>query len=150
MNEKMRMRRIKAPDTNGLKGSVTVEMAYILPTVIMIFLLIVYTVFYYHDKNILNAAAGETAVLGAQLERRRGNEGTDLQNFYRERADGKLILLHLTGINITKSKKQVEVQAYAQKGRMRVSVVQRAVITKAEEKIRLKRKLEALGGKGSE
>ena len=64
MNEKMR--RIKAPVTNGLRGSVTVEMAYILPTVIMIFLLIVYTVFYYHDKNILNAGAGETAVRGAQ------------------------------------------------------------------------------------
>ena len=83
MNEKMRRIRIKAPATNGLRGSVTVEMAYILPTVIMIFLLIVYTVFYYHDKNILNAAAGETAVLGAQLERQRGKEGTDLQNFYR-------------------------------------------------------------------
>ena len=148
MNEKMRRIRIKAPATNGLRGSVTVEMAYILPTVIMIFLLIVYTVFYYHDKNILNAAAGETAVLGAQLERQRGKEGTDLQNFYRERTGSKLILLHLTGVNITKSKKQVEVQAYAQKGQMRVSVVQRAVITKAEEKIRLKRKLEALGGKG--
>lgn len=142
--------RINLPAVKSLKGSVTVEMAYILPSIILIFLLVIYTVFYYHDKNILIAAAGETAVLGAQAERQKGNESIDLGSFYRERTGSKLILLHLTGVEITKSKQQIEVQVTAGKGRMRVSVVQKAGIPKPEEKIRLKRKLEALGGKAGE
>ncbi|MGC4018769.1 MAG: pilus assembly protein [Muricomes sp.] len=127
-----------------LKASVTVEMAYIMPMVILILLLTIYTIFYYHDKNILIGAAGETAVLGAQLERQKGEGKTDLGNFYRERIRGKLILLHLTDIEVTKRKKQVEVNAQAGNRWMHVSAGGKAVIPEPEKKIRKKRQLEAL------
>lgn len=50
----------------SFRGVITVEMSYLIPIVLIIFLLVVYTVFYYHDKNILIGAASETAVTGAQ------------------------------------------------------------------------------------
>lgn len=137
----------KSVITRSCRGSITVEMAYILPSIILIFLLVVYTVFYYHDKNILNGAAGETAVAGAQAARQKGREELNLQSFYRERVNKKLILLHLTKVEAVKGKTQIEVSASAAKGWMRVSVVQRAVIPKPEEKIRKKRQLESLAKK---
>lgn len=129
----------------GARGSITVEMAYILPVVFLIFLLVVYTVFYYHDKNILNGAAAETAVVGTHMARQKGKEDVDLQNFYRERVKGKLILLRLTGIEITKSKKSIEVSVHAGKGWMQVSAVQKAALPRPEDKIRKKRQLESIG-----
>ena len=44
-----------------LKGSAVVEMSYIIPLFLGLFVLIVHAVFYYHDKAVLNAAAAETA-----------------------------------------------------------------------------------------
>ena len=73
-----------------LKGSAVIEMSYIIPLFLGLFVLIVHAVFYYHDKAVLNAAAAETAVLGAQTVRREGTD-YDLGGFFRERSDGKLI-----------------------------------------------------------
>jgi hypothetical protein len=130
--------------TRKLKASITIEMAYIMPTVVLVLLLTIYTIFYYHDKNILIGAAGETVVLGAQIERQKGENKADLHNFYRERVKGKLILLHLTGVEVTEGKKWIEVTAWAGKSRMRVSVRQKAVVPEPEKKIRKKRQLESL------
>lgn len=129
-----------------VRGSITIEMAYILPVILMIFLLVIYTVFYYHDKNILNGAAAETAVVGAQNARQKGKEDVDLQNFFRERVTGKLVLLRVTSVEVHRDKKSIEVSVQAGKGRMRVSVFQKAVIPKPEDKIRKKRQLESIGG----
>lgn len=131
----------------SVRGSVTVEMAYILPVIILIFLLVMYTVFYYHDKNILNGVAGETAVTGTQYAREQGKEAPDLKEFYRQHTVGKLILLKLDSIQVNQDKKQIEISASAGKKWMRVSIVQRAVIPWPEEKIRKKRRLESLAGK---
>ena len=85
-------------DQRGLKGVITVELSYLLPMILMIFLMVVYVTFYYHDKNILIGAASETAVVGAQLERKPDENGkTDLSGFYQERIRGKLILFFGVG-----------------------------------------------------
>ena len=77
----------------GLKGVITVELSYLLPIILMIFLTVVYVTFYYHDKNILIGAASETAAVGAQLERKPDeNVQTDLAGFYQDRILAKLIL----------------------------------------------------------
>lgn len=128
----------------SLRGSITVEAAYIIPMILLLLLLIIYTVFYYHDKNILNGAAGETAVVGTQIERQKGNTGEDLKSFYLERVKGKLILLRVTAVSVTNDKKQVEVSVKAEKGWMKAFVLQKAEVVRPEEKIRLKRKADSL------
>lgn len=135
----------------GLKGVVTVEMSYILPMVLGIFALIMYTVFFYHDKNIIIGAASETAVLGAQLERRPDESAkADMNNFYQQRITGKLILFSETSAEVEISDKTVTVTAEAHKGRMSLSVKQQAPILKPEERIRRKRFLEQLAGGAEE
>ena len=52
-----------------VQGVITVEMAYLMPIIFMVFVLVVYTSFYYHDKQILIGAATETATVGAQQKR---------------------------------------------------------------------------------
>ena len=44
-------------------GSTVVEMAYIMPLFLSMFVLVIHTVFYFHDKVILTGAACETAVV---------------------------------------------------------------------------------------
>ena len=57
-----------------VSGSTVVEMSYIMPLILLMFVLIIHTVFYFYDRAVLNGAAAETAVLGAELERRHGAE----------------------------------------------------------------------------
>lgn len=140
VQDRMRQRS----SVRSLRGSITVEAAYIIPIILLLLLLIIYAVFYYHDKNILNGAAGETAVVGTQIERQKGNAGEDLESFYLERVKGKLVLLRVTAVIVTKDKKQVEVSVKAEKGWMKVSIMQKAAIVRPEEKIRLKRKADFL------
>ena len=85
----------------AVKGVITVELSYIIPIILSVFMVIIYTVFYFHDKNILIGAAAETAVLGAQLERKPDESGqTDLTGFCRQRIAGKLIPVSYTHLTL--------------------------------------------------
>lgn len=119
-----------------LKGSAVVEMAYIIPMILFLFVMIIHAVFYYHDKAVLNGAAGETAVLGAQTARRKGTE-YDLEEFFHNRTEGKLIYMTDPDVSVEEDEESVTVKASAARSFMRLSIYQRALIVKPEEKIRL-------------
>lgn len=130
-------KRMQNCDEQGLKGAITVELSYLLPMILMIFLMVVYVTFYYHDKNILIGAASETAVVGAQLERKPDENGqTDLASFYQEKIRGKLILFSGAQASVNVTKKWVEVNAYAERGQMRLNVIQRAPLADPEAAVR--------------
>lgn len=131
----------------NLQGSISIEMSYIVPFVLVIFLLIIYTVFYFHDKNILIGAAGETAVVYTQLQRQKEEDTVDLRDFYRGRVEDKLLFLYLTNIEVVKTDKGVIVTARAGKGRFKVHIVKKTGIIEPEKQIRIKRQLETLAGK---
>lgn len=122
----------------SLKGSAVIEMSYIIPLFLGLFVLIMHTVFYFHDKAILNGAASETAVLGAQAERRAGTE-YDLEEFFRERTDYKLIYMTEVTVEVRETGKEITVSAEAYKNFMGIEVSQKALIVKPEENIRLMR-----------
>lgn len=119
-----------------LKGSAVVEMSYIIPMILFLFVMIIHAVFYYHDKSVLNGAAGETAVLGAQTARRKGTE-YDLEEFFHNRTEGKLIYMTDPDVSVEEDEESVTVKASAARSFMRLSIYQRALIVKPEEKIRL-------------
>lgn len=119
-----------------LKGSAVVEMSYIIPMILFLFVIIIHAVFYYHDKAVLNGAAGETAVLGAQTARRKGTE-YDLEEFFHNRTEGKLIYMTDPDVSVEEDEESVTVKASAARSFMRLSIYQRALIVKPEEKIRL-------------
>ena len=111
-------------------------MSYIMPLIMLMFVLIIHTVFYFYDRAVLNGAAAETAVLGAELERRHGAEEENLKEFFEERTSGKLILMTDPSVAITRTDNKIQVTAMVQKGRFELEVRQRAVIVNPEEKIR--------------
>lgn len=119
-----------------LKGSAVVEMSYIIPMILFLFVMIIHAVFYYHDKAVLNGAAGETAVLGAQTARRKGTE-YDLEEFFHNRTEGKLIYMTDPDVSVEEDEESVTVKASAARSFMRLSIYQRALIVKPEKKIRL-------------
>lgn len=132
-------------DKRTLSGAITVELSYLIPIIMMIFLMTIYSVFYYHDKNILLGAASETAILGAQMERKPDEKGKiDLDAFFQERIYGKLILFSRAQVNVSISSDRVNVSVSAQKGQMKIKAVQEASVVVPEKKIRQKKIIEKL------
>lgn len=138
IHRKFRMER-------NVRGMITVEMTYILPIIFLIFIMVIYTVFYYHDKNILIGAAGETAIAAAQTARRpEKTDPSDFVNVYRERIHGKLILFSGVEVSVEEDGKQIHVNVCAKRKKMRLQITQSAAIVEPEKKIRRKRSLEKL------
>ncbi|SHK46766.1 TadE family protein [Hespellia stercorisuis] len=125
-----------------LSGSATVEMAYVMPIVLLVFVVVMNLCFYYHDKNILNAIAYETAVLGSQKERTpKGFDEGELQTHFLQRLEGKMILFSSASVNVSKNSSYITVSSSASKKRMRIHIEQRASVTEPEKYIRLLRKV---------
>ena len=128
---------LKCPEKiQTVRGSSIVEMSYIMPLILLLFMLIIFTVFYYHDKIILNSAAAETAILGSQTARRREAEHYSLERFFQERINNKVICMPQPVCSIEQTDHQITVEAFAQKGRMKLHVTQKSLIVKPEEYIR--------------
>ena len=66
------MKRIRLKKVNG---SMTVEMSLLMPIILFLILSCILAVFYFHDKNIIAAAAYETSVVGST--KMREAEGVD-------------------------------------------------------------------------
>ena len=124
-----------------VQGVITVEMAYLMPIIFMVFVLVVYTSFYYHDKQILIGAAAETVTVGVQQKRWPG-ESVGAEQFCRERIGEKLILFAETEVTIAVTKEWVDVDIYARKKKMKLHIRQRAPVVNPEKKIRRKAILE--------
>ena len=127
----------------GLKGSLTVEMSVIVPVLLVIFMGIILVVFYYHDKNILNGAAYETAVVGSSKMREKEEiTEEELIEFCEERLQGKCIFLTYADIEVCISEDEVLVNLSARKNGIKVSVTKKSVFTQPEKKIRDIRRLD--------
>lgn len=126
------------------KGSFTIEASVIVPMILMVFVLIVYAVFYYHDKNILEGAAYETAVVGSG---RSEPEEAEIRAYFRKRIQGKLILFGQVQEEISMDKEEVIVKCTAEKKKMRVSAEVSAKRTEPERFIRDIRKIQKTGEK---
>lgn len=138
--KKVNVRKFYKPK---FRAVLTVELSYLFIILFSIFVIVIHTVFYYHDKNILQGAVNETAVLWAQLERRQ-DKYTEMsaETFCRERINGKLILFSGISVSVEQTEKEITVTVLAEKGFMKMSVQGTAMIMKPEDKIRKKRRLE--------
>lgn len=130
-----------------VKGSATVEMAYIMPVVFFTFVVLIYILFYFHDKNIISGAGYETLVVGCQKLRWQEEDIEEqLEKLFRERIQGKMIFFSDAEAEIIIEKKKLIVKACAARKRMRISTEQRMSITRPEKTIRDLRRLEKFNG----
>lgn len=118
-----------------IKASSVIEMSYIMPLFLSMFVLIVHTTFFYHDKAVINGAAAETAVVSAQYIRKKGTE-YDMENFFRERLGSKLIFMSDVSIEVDQGEDLITVSAEAERMFMKINVCQKAVISEPEKRIR--------------
>ena len=124
----------------------TVEMAFLMPMILLIFMGSIFGVFYYHDKNIIAGAAYETAVVGSTKAReKKGTDVQELQTLFQDRVDGKCILFSGADAEIEVNEKEITVSAKASAKGMRLSVMKKAVVTKPEQRIRDVRRIKELG-----
>ena len=72
-------------ERKNVNGSTVVEMAYIIPLFLFFFVILIHTVFYYHDRVIRSGAACGTAAVSAQEKRRYGTREFDPEAFFTER-----------------------------------------------------------------
>lgn len=125
-----------------LNAVMTIEMAIIIPLVLFMVMGLILTIFYFHDKNILNGAASETAVVGsAKLRESEEFDEEEIENFCRERIQGKCIFLVSHRIDVSVSDTEVVVEVTAAKRDFSIFVIKKAVVTEPERKIRNMRRL---------
>lgn len=124
------------------KGSATIEMAYIMPVFLLVFTAAVYMTFYYHDKNILQGTAYETAVIIAQKNRM--EEEVDGEQCFRERLGKKLIFFSAPTVSCQETKDNIIVTARVKRRRMGIAIEQKAAVTQPEKYIRDIRKVKKI------
>ena len=118
-------------------GSSIVEMAYVMPVILFMWACIIFALFYYHDKSILEGAAYETVVVGSELWVAATEEKEQRCCAYmQERVNGKLLFFEYFDVMVEASEEKLVIEAYASKYGMSLRVKEQAVITNPEAKVR--------------
>lgn len=129
-----------------VKGSMTVEMSFLMPLILLMLMSSILAVFYFHDKNILAGAAYETAVVGStKMREREKTDAEELAVLCKERIAGKCILFGASDIQVAVGEKEIIVEVSAQKGKFKVSVIKKAAVTAPEKFIRNMRRVKEIG-----
>lgn len=123
----------------SFNASAVVEAAYLFPLIMVVWMLILFVLFYYHDKNILAGAAYETAAVGSELAHEEDLPEGKLRQYFQERIQGKLIFFPDASMAVEARKDRLKVTANARSKRMSVSVSESAAITEPEKLIRKSR-----------
>ena len=125
-----------------LQGSFTIEATVIVPLILFVFSVLLFILFYYHDKNILLSTAHETVAIGSS---RQALQEAELENYFASRIKGKLLLFTWARSEVTVEEKEVQITCKARKNIMSLEVTCKAAKTEPEDKIRGIRKLKKLG-----
>lgn len=119
------------------KASTVVEMAYLMPVVLLCWMFVIFALFYYHDKSVMAGVAYEAAVVGAELWTEEDeNRSVITEDYFRKRIDGKLLFYRTVEVRVQIEQKEVQVEASAVKYRMILYVEERVAITEPEKKVR--------------
>ena len=125
-----------------LRGVFTIEVAYLFPLIMLVFVVLLYLLFYYHDKNVLLGAAHETAAYGAGFEE---TEKEILEDYFTARVKGKLLLFTKLEKETVIQKEKVTVTCIASKDLLSLQVECSVNQTEPEDYIRSVRKIIKLG-----
>lgn len=105
------------------KGVYTLEFAFIMPILMLIFTGIIITSFYFHDKNILYSKVYEVGTIARQMYH--DPEGIDrkqLGDFLEEKCKSKLILFSNLDYEFTIEEDYITIDASMQKGQKKIEI----------------------------
>ena len=125
-----------------LRGSFTIEAAYLIPLILLILCVVLSALFYYHDKNILLGTAHETVAYGVGLKE--VDEDT-LERYFVSKVKRKLLLFTTLNPKIKIEDDKVTVSCSASKSKMSLKVECSVNRTEPEDYIRSVRKMIKIG-----
>lgn len=119
------------------RASTIVEMAYLMPVVLLMWMLIIFALFYYHDKTLVIGAAYETAAVSCESYREVDAIDTEEVNaYFWSRIKGKLLFYSAIPVETSVEDEMLIVSAKAKARGMTIDVVQKAEIIYPERDIR--------------
>ena len=119
------------------KGSTIVELAYIMPLVLLIWMLVIYILFFFHDKSIVTGAAYEASVVGAELwMEEEADRSVKVEKYFRERIGSKLLFFENIDVKVVIEDEEVRLKAASSKFRMSLETEAVAAVTEPETVIR--------------
>jgi len=121
----------------------TIEMAFLMPVILLVIMGSIFGIFYFHDKNILTGAAYETAVVGS-TKAREGISETELEEMVLERVGDKCISLTGISVSVTADDKEIQVSGIGTGKEMTVKVFKSMPVTEPEKIIRDIRRIKGL------
>lgn len=125
---------------NWRRASTVVEMAYLMPVVLLVWMLVIFALFYYHDKNILSGAAYETAVVGSEMIHEEGElQEERITQYFQSRIRGKLLFFGGAFSEIDADEEKICVKTEAISKGLHLSIEKSMAVTEPEKKIRGKR-----------
>lgn len=120
-----------------LRGSMTVEMSFLMPMILLMIMGSILAAFYFHDKNVIAGAAYETVVVGSTKMREKEQiTESEIVKLFQERLGKKSILLSDIDATAVISEKEIKISVIAGNGRFRLSVMKMAAVTAPENHIR--------------
>ena len=119
------------------EGSMTVEMTFLMPVILMIIMSSILATFYFHDKDIISGAAYEVCVIESNRLREKDHiTGEEVQALFRERINNKCIFFSDVNAKASIGKEEVQMNVVAAKGKFKLSVEKKAAVTNPENHIR--------------
>ena len=125
-----------------IRGSLTIEAAVIVPLILLLFVISVHTLFYYHDKNILEATAHETMALGSHDKELKDK---DLETYFQSRIQGRLLLFRKISSSVKSKEREVSLVCNGKQGQMSIRLERVMAVSRPEKYIRNIRKIEKIG-----
>lgn len=122
----------------SVRGSFTIEAAVIIPLILLVFVVSLNGLFYYHDRSVLAAAAYETVAVGSG---RTEWEEEKLDTYFQNRIKGRTLLFSNVESEVKITEKQVKIFCYAGKNGLSISVKRVMQRTEPENYIRNLRKI---------
>ena len=130
-----------------LKGSFTIEAAFVIPLILFLFVILMYLFFYYHDKNVLIAGVQEAAIYGCGRSLPTEQE---IGEFLTNQMEDRLLLFSEIKKEVRIEKDEILVRCWSTTRGMSIEANVRHSRTKPEQLIRNLRKIEKLGEKVEE
>lgn len=125
-----------------LNGSVTIEAAYVIPLILVVFGVTMTLLFYYHDKTLLLSAIQETAVYASSGEEKTKKQ---VQEHFEMLVKGRTILLEDIQVKVSNNERRHTVSCEAKNSILSFRAESHMERTEPENYIRTFRKLEKIG-----
>ncbi len=119
------------------KGSVTIEMAYIMPVIFLVFTAAVYMGFYCHDKNVLQGIVYESVVIGCSNYENSQEELEDLLiAVIEEKSQERLFYFSIPEVEVNITDAEITVNATTTRNQMKIEIIKTGTLQEPEKEIR--------------